>query len=103
MTSNSTLPYVAWKSSANKRGLEANIWSKSRRLGVVEKFFNSCSVIDNEIGPAVYRNYLAEALLLGKHIPVPPPVVAGHGLEAIQKGLELLRQGVSAKKIVLTM
>jgi hypothetical protein len=39
----------------------------------------------------------------GKFKPKPDPQVVGNGLDAIQKGLDISRQGVSAKKIVISL
>jgi NADPH:quinone reductase-like Zn-dependent oxidoreductase len=76
---------------------------KSRRHDVTVKFFDASSVIDNEIGPAVYRDYLGPALADGRFRPAPPPRIVGHGLEAIQTALDRQRRGVSAAKIVVTL
>jgi len=53
--------------------------SKSRRLGVTEKFFDASSVVDNAIGPAIYQDYLGPALASGAFRPAPPPQVVGVG------------------------
>jgi NADPH:quinone reductase-like Zn-dependent oxidoreductase len=76
---------------------------KSRRHGVAVKFFDASSVVDNEVGPAIYRNYLGPALALGLLRPAPPPQVVGHGLAAIQTALDIQRKGVSAAKVVVTL
>ena len=77
--------------------------SKSRRLGVTEKFFDASSVIENEIGPAIYRDFLGQALASGQFRAAPPPRVVGHGLDAIQAAFASQRNGVSATKVVVTL
>jgi NADPH:quinone reductase-like Zn-dependent oxidoreductase len=76
---------------------------KSRRYGIAEKFFDASSVIDNEIGPAIYQDYLGRALASGSFRPAPPPRVVGNSLDDIQKALDIQRSGVSASKIVVTL
>jgi NADPH:quinone reductase-like Zn-dependent oxidoreductase len=76
---------------------------KSRRHGITAKFFDASSVVDNEIGPATYRDYLGPALAQGRFRPAPRPRVVGHGLEAIQSALDIQRAGVSAAKVVVTL
>ncbi|MBS0472593.1 MAG: zinc-binding alcohol dehydrogenase family protein [Proteobacteria bacterium] len=75
----------------------------SRRYGIPAKFFDASSVFDNEIGPAIFRDYLGAALADGRFRPAPPPRVVGHGLKDIQKAFDIQRQGVSASKIVVTV
>jgi hypothetical protein len=76
---------------------------KSRRYGIPEKFFDASSVVDNEIGPAIYRDYLGTALASGSFRPAPPPQVVGHSLADIQTALDIQRSGVSATKIVVAL
>lgn len=51
----------------------------------------------------VYTEFLPEALEKGQFVPAPPPEIVGHGLDKIQDALELQRQGVSGKKLVVTL
>ena len=44
---------------------------KSRRHGITAKFFDASSVVDNEIGPAIYRDYLGPAPAEGRVVPLP--------------------------------
>ena len=60
------------------------------------------SILFNEVGPAVWGDYMPEALEKGKLIPKPDPLIAGKGLESIQKGIDRQRSGVSAHKVVVT-
>jgi NADPH:quinone reductase-like Zn-dependent oxidoreductase len=81
----------------------AEVRRKSRRNGVTTKFFDASSVIDNEVGPAIYRDCLGPALAEGRFRPAPPPQVVGHGLAAIQTAFDIQRKGVSATKVVVAL
>lgn len=48
----------------------------------------------------VLHSWLVEALEKGDLLPKPDPLIVGTGLESIQKGIDLSRKGVSAKKLV---
>ena len=58
---------------------------------------------DKEAASFVYKEYLPKALEEGKFVPAPDPVVVGESLHAIQDGLDILKKGVSAKKVVITL
>lgn len=71
-------------------GVEANmVWGSSLK--------------DNEVGPAIFVDFLPKALAEGKYIPAPEPWIVGKGLESIQDGFEAQKKGVSAKKVVVTV
>lgn len=57
----------------------------------------------NEVGKAVFNDYLGKALASGKFVPAPPAEVVGKGLESIQDAMGILSKGVSAKKIVVSL
>jgi NADPH:quinone reductase-like Zn-dependent oxidoreductase len=61
------------------------------------------SLKDNEVGPAIYTDFLPAALATGAFRAEPPAEVVGSGLGAIPAGLQRLRNGVSAKKLVVTV
>jgi hypothetical protein len=54
-----------------------------------------------DVGNAVWRQYIPEALVAGKFEAKPDPIVIEGGLEKVQEGIDILRKGVSAKKIVI--
>lgn len=56
-----------------------------------------------QLASSVFHEFLPGALSRGLFKPVPEPQVTGHGLEAVQGAMEVLRAGVSAKKIVVTL
>lgn len=51
----------------------------------------------------MWREYIPEALAAGKFQSKPDPVVIEGGLEKVQEGIDLLRKGVSAKKVVINL
>jgi NADPH:quinone reductase-like Zn-dependent oxidoreductase len=58
---------------------------------------------DNHVGKAIYQDFLPKALASGAFVPAPEPFVVGHGLESVQAAVDLLKKGVSARKIVVTL
>ncbi|KAJ0313978.1 hypothetical protein Brms1b_007302 [Colletotrichum noveboracense] len=54
-----------------------------------------------EVGDPVWRNFVPGALKNGQLKAKPDPEVVGKGLESIQAGLERLKKGVSATKLVI--
>ncbi|KAI3392789.1 hypothetical protein diail_5180 [Diaporthe ilicicola] len=70
--------------------------------GVEAKFVQELRP-NTELASAVFHNYLSEALAGGKYTIAPKPEVVGTGLEALQGAMDILREGVSAKKIVVSL
>lgn len=58
---------------------------------------------DHELARAIWADYLPQALEKGKLAAKPDLIVAGQGLEAIEKGMDMQRKGVSAKKVVVNI
>jgi Zn-dependent alcohol dehydrogenase len=58
-------------------------------------------LVDLDIGDAVWRQYIPQALAAGKFQAKPDPLVLEGGLERVQDGINILRKGVSAKKVVI--
>ncbi|KAH8695605.1 zinc-binding oxidoreductase CipB [Talaromyces proteolyticus] len=56
-----------------------------------------------QLGLAIYKNFLPDALAKGVYLTFPEPTVIGTGLEQIQEGMDLLSKGVSAKKLVVSL
>jgi len=71
--------------------------------GVESKFILGNSLASNEVGAAVYADYLPRALAEKKFIAAPEPLVVGRGLESIQKAFEVQMKGVSAQKVVVSL
>lgn len=61
------------------------------------------TIVENEVGKAMYRDFLPEALEKKIFQATPEPLVVGHGLESVQAGLDRVRQGMSAQKAVVTL
>lgn len=51
----------------------------------------------------LWEHFLPRALAEGTHVPAPPALVVGRGLEQLQTALDLLRDGVSAGKAVVPL
>jgi hypothetical protein len=54
-----------------------------------------------DVGDAVWRKYIPEALAAGKFQAKPDPLIIKGGLGSVQEGINLQRDGVSAKKVVI--
>jgi NADPH:quinone reductase-like Zn-dependent oxidoreductase len=76
---------------------------KSRLWGIGTKFIFGSTLMDNEVSKVIYEDFLPQALASGSYIAAPEPIVVGKGLNYIQVGFDLQRQGVSAKKVVVSL
>ena len=72
-----------------------------RRRGIDISAIWGGSPINSAVGPAIYADFLPEALTDGRFVAAPPPLITGAGLEAIPAALRRLGKGVSAQKIVV--
>lgn len=70
--------------------------------GVQTKFVEELRP-DVELASAVFHDFLAAALADGRYTITPRSEVVGEGLEALQGAMDILREGVSAKKIVVSL
>lgn len=52
---------------------------------------------------ATVHKWMEEALAKGNLLPKPDPMIVGEGLEAIQLGIDTVRKGVSATKVVVRL
>lgn len=55
------------------------------------------------VGAHIWRAYLEPALASGAMQYKPAAEIVGHSLQDVQKAMDLLAEGVSAKKIVVSM
>lgn len=55
------------------------------------------------LGSSIFHNFLPEALLQGSFKSSPQAKVVGKGLESVQEAMDVLKSGVSAQKIVVTL
>lgn len=51
----------------------------------------------------IVHNWMAKALADGTLQPTPNPEIVGEGLDAIQAGIDRVRKGVSATKVVIKL
>lgn len=61
------------------------------------------TIKDTGVAEAVFGDFLPGAIAGDRYKPAPQAEVVGSGLESIQKGLDILRKGVSAKKLVVNL
>ncbi|KAI2481850.1 Polyketide synthase enoylreductase [Pyrenophora tritici-repentis] len=76
---------------------------KCKVKGVGYKFIWGNDLMVNEVGKAVYEDFLPVALSVGKFQAKPEAEVVGRGLESVQEGLDRMMKGVSAKKLVVVL
>ena len=91
------------KSEGKKFVALANPPTGNLPSGVGSKFIFGSDLKDNEVGPAVWVDFLPKALESGSFTVAPDAEVFGKGLESIQDGMDLLSKGVSAKKGVISL
>ncbi len=75
----------------------------ARRRGVRVSTIWGGTLKDNEVGPAIYADFLPGALATGTYRAEPAATVVGHGLAAIPMALGRLKQGISTTKLVVTV
>ncbi len=75
----------------------------ARRRRIRTKFIWGSALTDDEVSLVIDQDFLPEALATGRYAAAPDPHVAGLGLEAVRAGFEVLRAGVSAAKVVVSL
>jgi hypothetical protein len=58
---------------------------------------------DNELGAIIFEDFLPKALEEGSYAYAPKALVVGKGLDKIQEAFEVLKKGVSAQKVVVSL
>ncbi|KAH8691969.1 oxidoreductase [Talaromyces proteolyticus] len=81
----------------------ANGPPKDVPTGLEAKWVFGSSLLDTDVGPAIFGDYLPKALANGTFTAAPAAEIIGNGLESIQNGLNILKKGVSAKKLVVLL
>ncbi|GGR26346.1 zinc-binding alcohol dehydrogenase family protein [Deinococcus ruber] len=76
---------------------------KARRGGIQTRSIWGGSLMNDDIGPLIFETFLPAALAEQRYRAAPEPDVIGHGLKAIQQGLEVQQRGVSARKVVISI
>lgn len=77
-----------------------NIQKLSKKNSVMTKFLECDTTATSKM---IYEDYLPEALLNEKFLPSPAPLVVGKGLEYVQAAFDRQKEGVSAKKVVVSL
>ena len=76
---------------------------KARSRGVRTKYIFGTTLKTNEVGTAIYRDFLPSALAEGRYVAAPKPSVAGKGVHDFQRAMDVQIKGVSAAKVVVTL
>ena len=76
---------------------------RALRHRIRARFVWGSSLMNNEVGPMLWQQFLPAALAEGRYIAAPTAEVVGHGLEQVQTALDALHKGVSARKLVVTL
>jgi NADPH:quinone reductase-like Zn-dependent oxidoreductase len=99
------LSRTLWLIQTLSRLLAANLalGLKARRRNIRTKFVWGSALAASEVGPFIYGNFLPKALADGRYRCAPKALIAGHGLAAIPSAMQAQKQGVSARKIVVTL
>lgn len=70
---------------------------------VIPVFAPAIHLQEKRVGEGVYVDFLPKALETGQLKPKPDPKVIGHGVESLQDGVDQIKKGVSATKLVVTL
>jgi NADPH:quinone reductase-like Zn-dependent oxidoreductase len=70
---------------------------------VLAKHVRGDDLRDTSLGKAIYETFLPQALESGAYVPAPRPRVVGQGLQRIQDAFDILRNRVSAEKVVVVV
>lgn len=91
--------FVAARTIFHFLSKQIEYWVKSKlrgiKLGTI--FANTL------IGKDIYVDFLGDALKDGSYIAAPEAEIVGHGLEAINKGFEVSKKGVRARKVAVSL
>lgn len=71
--------------------------------GVQIKHVRGDDLVGKPLAKAIYGDFLPKALKAGSYVTAPKPTVVGKGLGHVQAGIDLLNNGVSATKVVITL
>lgn len=88
------------------RKLVASVMPGAEALATLDVDIKTNFTISNSktvVGPHIWRTYLEPALASGALQYKPVAEVVGHGFSDVQKAIDLLAKGVSAKKLVLSI
>ena len=81
----------------------ALMFARCRVRGVGAKFVIGTTLKTHDLSTAIYADFLPAALADGRYAAAPPPEVVGHDLQDLQHALDVQRNGVSARKVVVSL
>ena len=81
----------------------AGLVIRARLKGVATRSIWGTELLQGTLGRTIFQDFLGPALATGRVVAAPEPLVAGACLEAIPQALALLRRGVSARKVVVSL
>lgn len=76
---------------------------RARLRGVTVRSIWGTALMKGSLGEKIFNDFLGSALASRRFVPAPEPLVAGHCLDEIPQALALLRRGVSANKVVVSL
>lgn len=76
---------------------------RARLKGVAIRSIWGTALVKGALGRLIFADFLGPALASGQLVPAPPPMVVGNALQDIPKAIAILRRGVSAKKVVVSL
>ncbi|KAK2052693.1 zinc-binding dehydrogenase [Colletotrichum caudatum] len=98
-TSMTGLASLLWAMASESVAVSA----RGKISGVRSKFIWGSDVMATDVGAAIYRDFLPDAMARGEFTPAPKAEVVGNGLESIQEAFGISYRGVSAKKLVVSL
>ena len=78
-------------------------WFASKARHIRTAYIFGDTLFGNEVGKAIYEDFLPAALASGSYVAAPDPYVVGRGLEHLQTALDFQKKGVSATKVVVSL
>ncbi|OBB81507.1 hypothetical protein A5760_16385 [Mycobacterium colombiense] len=94
---------IASRTAGSKRVAHVLPGETTRHGDVVVTGIWGNSLKDNEVGSAIYNDFLPHGLASRTYRSAPPTRIVGDGLAAIPQALLQLQGGVSAAKLVVTV
>jgi D-arabinose 1-dehydrogenase-like Zn-dependent alcohol dehydrogenase len=96
---------MAWKFAALPRlalGF-AGLALRARWRSVTVRSIWGTALVKEDLGRMIFNDFLGPALASGELVPAPEPLVGGHDLRDIPAAMDVLRKGVSARKVVVSL
>ncbi|KPM36103.1 hypothetical protein AK830_g10462 [Neonectria ditissima] len=92
------VPFVV-RFLCGKLAMRYKVW----RSGVGCRFIFGSDLVEWDAKDGTVFRFLEDALREGEYITAPEAMVVGNGLGKIQQGLDIIREGVSSRKVVVTL